>query len=105
MDISVNEIVTGRKCFFILPDPSLMPVSFLQDFFSLGFECYYIGNDGRIPVQKKIETILNLFKDTLIFINIDYELPDLQWDEYLSQLKNKNINLYYTLFQIFYLLS
>lgn len=93
MDISVNEIVTGRKCFFILPDPSLMPVSFLQEFFSMGFECYYIGNDGRIPVQKKIETILGLFKDTLIFINIDYELPDLQWDAYLNQLKNKNINL------------
>ncbi len=82
----MNEIVTGRKCFFVLPDPSLMPVSFLQDFFSLGYECYYIGNDGRVPVQKKIETILKLFKDVIFFINIDYEVSDLQWPEYIYNL-------------------
>ncbi len=86
MEVSVNEIVTGRKCFFVLPDPSLMPVSFLQDFFSLGYECYYIGNDGRVPVQKKIETILKLFKDVIFFINIDYEVSDLQWPEYIYNL-------------------
>jgi hypothetical protein len=63
-----------------------MPVSFLQDFFSLGYECYYIGNDGRVPVQKKIETILKLFKDVIFFINIDYEVSDLQWPEYIYNL-------------------
>ena len=86
MEIPVNEIVTGRKCFFILPDPSLMPIPFLEDFFALGFECYYIGNDGRVPVQKKIETILKIFKDVIFFINIDYELPGFQWPEYIFDL-------------------
>ena len=89
MEIPFNEIVTGRKCFFILPDPSLMPISFLEDFFSLGFECYYIGNDGRVPVQKKIESILKLFKDVLIFINVDYELPDFNWTDYMKELLGK----------------
>ena len=89
MEVPVNEIVTGRKCFFILPDPSLMPISFLEDFFALGFECYYIGNDGRVPVQKKIEAILKLFKDVIFFINIDYELSDFQWPEYIYDLFNK----------------
>lgn len=93
MEVSVNEIVTGRKCFFILPDPSLMPVSFLQDFFSLGYECYFIGNDGRVPVQKKIESIIKLFKDFLIFVNIDYNLPDFQWEDFFRQLAVKNANL------------
>ena len=86
MEVPVSEIVTGRKCFFILPDPSLMPVSFLEDFFALGFECYYIGNDGRVPAQKKIETILKLFKDVIFFVNIDYELYDLQWPVYIKEL-------------------
>ncbi len=89
MEIPVSEIVTGRKCFFILPDPSLMPVSFLEDFFALGFECYYIGNDGRVPIHKKIESILNLFKDVIFFINIDYEVSDSQWPEYISSLLGK----------------
>lgn len=89
MEVPFEEIVTGRKCFFILPDPSLMPVSFLEDFFALGFECYYIGNDGRVPVQKKIESILSLFKDIIIFVNIDYELPDFSWTHYLRELLEK----------------
>ena len=86
MEVPINEIVTGRKCFFILPDPSLMPVAFLEDFFALGFECYYIGNDGRVPVQKKIETILKLFKDVIFFVNIDYEIYDLHWSAYIKEL-------------------
>ena len=89
MEVPVNEIVTGRKCFFILPDPSLMPIPFLEDFFALGFECYYIGNDGRVPVQKKIETILKLFKDVIFFINVDYELPGFQWPEYIYEIIHK----------------
>ena len=86
VEIPVSEIVTGRKCFFIAPDTSLMPVSFLEDFFSLGYECYYIGNDGRAKIKKKIESILSLFKDVILFINIDYEIPDLHWDDYIEDL-------------------
>ncbi|MBO4532804.1 MAG: hypothetical protein J5726_03815 [Treponema sp.] len=86
MEIPFNEIVTGRKCFFILPDLSLMPEAYVQDFFALGYECYYIGNDGRTTIQKKIDSILKLFKDVILFINIDYEIPDLRWSEYLREL-------------------
>ena len=86
MEVPFNEIVTGRKCFFILPDLSLMPEAYVQDFFALGYECYYIGNDGRTTIQKKIDSILKLFKDVILFINIDYEIPDLRWSEYLREL-------------------
>ena len=86
MEVPVNEIVTGRKCFFILPDLSLMPETFVKDLFALGFECYYIGNDGRANIQKKIESILTLFKDIIIYINIDYEIYDLKWPVYIDYL-------------------
>ena len=89
MEVPINEIVTGRKCFFILPDLSLMPESFVEDLFALGFECYYIGNDGRTPIQKKIDSILTLFKDVIIYINIDYEIYDLKWPEYIGKLITK----------------
>ena len=89
MDVPVNEIVTGRKCFFILPDLSLMPESFVTDLFALGFECYYIGNDGRADIKKKIDSILTLFKDVILYINIDYEIYDLKWPEYIRELLTK----------------
>ncbi|MBO4640748.1 MAG: hypothetical protein J5710_13440 [Treponema sp.] len=89
MDIPVNEIITGRKCFFILPDLSLMPENFVTDLFALGFECYYIGNDGRSDIKKKINSILTLFKDVILYINIDYEVYDLKWPEYIRELLTK----------------
>jgi hypothetical protein len=89
LDVPVNEIVTGRKCFFILPDLSLMPETFVTDLFALGFECYYIGNDGRSDIKKKINSILTLFKDVILYINIDYEIDDLKWPEYIRELLTK----------------
>ncbi|SFI99570.1 hypothetical protein SAMN04487775_11061 [Treponema bryantii] len=83
MGIPVEEIVTGRKTFFILPDTSLMPESFLDDYFALGYECYYVPFDKRINVQKKVKVITSLFKDLIIFFNIDYELPGLDWEDYI----------------------
>ena len=80
MDIPVNEIVTGRKTFFIMPDSSLMPNSFLEDFFSLGYECYYIEFDKRIDTKKMIEVILSLFKDIIVFFNVDSYVDDIKWD-------------------------
>ena len=86
MGISVNEIITGRKTFFILPDTSLMPPSYLEDLFALGFECYYISHDTRIKTEKKIETILSLFKDVILYLNIDYELPGVNWSSLIYDL-------------------
>lgn len=85
MGISVNDIVTGRKTFFILPDTSLMPESYLEDYFALGYECYYVAYDKRVNIQKKVKVITSLFKDLIIFFNIDYNLnlPDFNWDDFV----------------------
>lgn len=84
MGISVNEIVTGRKTFFILPDTSLLPESFLEEYFALGYECYFVPFDKRIDILKKIKVITSLFKDLIIFFNVDYELPGVDWEDYIS---------------------
>ena len=93
MDAQVNEIVTGRKTFFILPDSSLMPSSFLEDFFSLGYECYYIEFDKRIDTKKMIEVILSLFKDIIVFFNVDSYVDDIKWDSYIEELLEKSENV------------
>lgn len=94
MGISVNEIVTGRKTFFILPDTSLMPESFLEDYFALGYECYYVAYDKRINIKRKVKVITSLFKDLIIFFNIDYNLnlPDFDWEDYIYDYIKANDN-------------
>jgi len=86
LGISVSDIVMGRKTFFILPDTSLMPTSYLEDYFALGYECYYIENDKRVRFQKKVDVILSLFKDLILFFNVDFSIPDFEWEDYIQDL-------------------
>lgn len=94
MGISVNDIVTGRKTFFILPDTSLMPESYLEDYFAIGYECYYVPFDKRVNIQKKVKVITSLFKDLIIFFNIDYNLnlPDFNWCDFIYDYIHENNN-------------
>lgn len=83
MGISVKEIVTGRKTFFITPDTSLLPESYLEDFFAYGYECYFINNDKRVSITKKVEVLLSLFEDAIFFFNIDYNIQGLDWPVFI----------------------
>ena len=87
MAVSLNEIVTGRKTFFITPDRSRFPENFLEEYFAMGYECYFIENDKRLPLQKKIEIIISIFKDCILFFNIDAPVDDIFWLKYIWQLK------------------
>ena len=63
-----------------------MPESFLEDYFALGYECYYVPYDKRVNIQRKVKVITSLFKDLIIFFNIDYNLnlPDFNWEDYIG---------------------
>ena len=63
-----------------------MPTSYLEDYFALGYECYYIENDKRVKFQKKVDIILSLFKDLILFFNIDFHIPDFEWEYYIQDL-------------------
>ncbi len=69
-----------------------MPESYLEDYFALGYECYYVPFDKRINIQKKIKVITSLFKDLIIFFNIDYNLPGVDWEVYISDYIHDNNN-------------
>ena len=53
MSASIKDIVVGRKTFFITPDTSLIPEDYLEEYFSLGYECYFINNDKILSLDKK----------------------------------------------------
>lgn len=86
MGISIKEIVTGRKTFFITPDTSLLPEAFLEDYFALGYECYFIENDKRISLQRKLDILISIFHDVIFFFNIDYNIPDLEWPVFIRKI-------------------
>lgn len=92
MGISIKEIVAGRKTFFITPDTSLIPEAFLEDYFALGYECYFIENDKRISLQKKIDILISIFHDVILFFNIDYNIPDLEWPIFIRRLTEQYKN-------------
>ena len=100
MEIPTKEIVTGRKVFFIAPDTTLMPRSYLEDFFALGYECYYIEYDKREDFEKKVKAIISLFEDILLFFNIDYPVPGVNWEELIKDISIENnkksiVGIYY----------
>lgn len=71
-----------------------MPESYLEDYFALGYECYYVPFDKRVNIQKKVKVITSLFKDLIIFFNIDYNLnlPDFNWDDFIYDYIHENDN-------------
>lgn len=85
----VDEILKGRKTFFIAPDRSLFPQAYLEEYITLGFECYFIDTDIFLPIEIKIEIILSVFKDSILFFNIDAPLQDNSWPRLISHLKEK----------------
>lgn len=74
MSSLIEEIVKGRKTFFIAPDKSLFPESYLEEYLNLGYECYFIETDLFLPVFTKIDIIMSIFKDSVLIFNIDAPL-------------------------------
>lgn len=85
----VEEIIKGRKVFFIAPDKSLIPEVFLEEYLNLGYECYFVDSDIFLPVRTKVDIILSIFKDCIIFYNIDYPIQNDSWKSLILDLKNK----------------
>ena len=89
MSSLVNEIIQGRKTFFIAPDKSLFPESYLEDYLALGYECYFVDTDIFLSISAKVEIILSVFQDALIFFSIDSPLQNDSWPNFISRLQKK----------------
>ncbi|MCR5387323.1 MAG: hypothetical protein K6E69_09415 [Treponema sp.] len=85
----LTEIIKGRKTFFIAPDKSLFPETYLEDYLALGYESYFINHDTKLPLSTKLEVILSVFTDSIIFINIDYPIQNDSWPAIIKRLLAK----------------
>ena len=84
-----EHIIEGRKTFFIVPDASLLPETFLEDFMARGYETYIIGDDRYCPLKAKVEVIIETFTDSILFFYIDMPIKGIKWDKYIRELQEK----------------
>lgn len=89
MDNTVKDIIAGRKTFFITPDASLIPESFLEEYLTKGYECYFVANDKRLSLREKIEIIISVFKDVILFFNIDAQIPGINWPVFIKEINDR----------------
>ena len=85
----VQEIIKGRKTFFIAPDKTLFPQAYLEEYLTLGYECYFIDTDIFLPMKEKVDIILSVFKDSILFFNIDAPIQGTSWAEIIHDMQAK----------------
>ena len=89
MDEATKHIVEGRKTFFIVPDASLLPETYLEDYMARGYETYIIGDDRYCPLETKIDVIIQTFTDSIIFFYIDTLVDGIDWHIYIRELQRR----------------
>lgn len=91
----VKEIIKGRKTFFIAPDMSLLPKRLFEEYLLMGYECYIIENDDFLPIETKVELILSIFEDTILFFNVDCMIENFDWTNFLQRMYKKHPSAYF----------
>lgn len=89
MNSFIDAITKGRKVFFIAPDKTLIPESYLEEYLADGFECYFIDTDIFLSIENKIDIILSIFEDSILFFNIDAPCPNSTWSAVISKFQIK----------------
>ena len=84
-----EHIVEGRKTFFIVPDATLLPETYLEDFMARGYETYIVGDDRYCPLKAKVEVIIETFTDSILFFYIDMPIKGVKWEKYIKELQEK----------------
>lgn len=84
-----EHIIEGRKTFFIVPDVTLLPETYLEDFMARGYETYIVGDDRYCPLKAKVEVIIETFTDSILFFYIDMPIKGIKWEKYIKELQEK----------------
>ncbi|NLM01160.1 MAG: hypothetical protein GX220_06885 [Treponema sp.] len=82
------ELARGVKTFFVVPDTSLVPEEFLEDFSMNGYETYFINDDQTCRLEWKIETLFNSFEHVILFFNIDRKIPGIEWTIFIKKIQD-----------------
>lgn len=87
-----EHIIQGRKTFFIVPNTTLLPESFLYDYLGAGFETYFVMHDKSCTIEQKVESIIKVFPHSILLFCIDSIIMDVQWPALIRKEFNAHRN-------------
>ncbi|MCK9169797.1 MAG: hypothetical protein M0P01_05230 [Treponema sp.] len=87
MNPRLAEIIAARKTFFIMPDQTLFPENYLEEYLIHGYETYFIENDKACSIEKKVDIIRRVFQDSILFFNIDASVSGIEWPQFIAYLQ------------------
>lgn len=76
---AMNEEIVGRKVFLLNP-PSVVGEELIHAILAAEYEVYVV-KDARRALR-----VFQRFPDSIVFINIDSELPGDEWEQYVKRL-------------------
>lgn len=75
--------IEGRKTFFIAPDVTFLPESYLGDFLANGYEAYIIKDFRFYPMHEQVRIISETCPDSIFFFFIDSEVG-VDWPKFIK---------------------
>lgn len=88
-----NTDIFGRKVFFVAPDSSLVPLSFMEEFCTLGYESHILSR-GDGSLTENIDIITSHFPDALLYFNIDANVPGIGWLQFIRKIRQQNPDIF-----------
>lgn len=80
--------IEGRKTFFIAPDTSFLPESYLEDFLSRGYEAYIIKDFRFYPIYEQVKIIVETCPDSILFFFIDSDVG-VDWGKFIKYIQEE----------------
>ncbi len=84
-----NTDIFGRKVFFVAPNSSLIPMSFMEGLCTLGYESHILSqSDGSLT--DNIGIITSHFPDAVLYFNIDASALGISWIQFIRHIRQQN---------------
>ena len=80
--------IEGRKTFFIAPDTSFLPESYLEDFLSRGYEAYIIKDFRFYPIYEQVKIIIETCPDSILFFFVDSDVG-VDWAKFIKYIQDE----------------
>lgn len=80
--------IEGRKTFFIAPDTSFLPESYLEDFLSRGYEAYIIKDFRFYPIYEQVKIIVETCPDSILFFFVDSDVG-VDWAKFIKYIQDE----------------
>ena len=80
--------IEGRKTFFIAPDVTFVPESYLGDFLARGYEAYIIRDFRFYPIYEQVKIIIETCPDSILFFFIDADVG-VDWAKFIKYIQEE----------------